>query len=1658
MSLISAIEISNFLNSTRSKIWAPDILLERLTTFGQSTMLQAPNGTCKTSLSEGIFACLTRKKDLMEKTKSRMSTAKVMSHIRIEFVRPLAASVDHSLPMGQEVPVVGENWVVGVCGYNSKDPLIYYYYKGTLDDVPLGVRGRKIVLRPDAEIEEAVKAAPRGSFNASPTEWKEFISHHIPARQLRLLETFVMRGAGDKNAPLFPVSVKPGERYDQAFFYQHIVSLLMEGLHLDLDEEQAEKETTFEQTIVESCRKLVKSKKDLEQTNALIEIDKLLSEEITILSGYVEQVDETEREYQKALDNISGAGAVLAAIVESAPPGFPRMVPHSDPEVNVVLQHMAVIPGHGGCLRAPGLDALMGWGNDKTTILLSKNKLRGIKNSQPIEFIGQESRAKNQIGTGTGRFFARGDAVSFLQGLSDEALSRAKMPRERAIEVLEQAFDHFDRRMDTSPQREALRDLASQEQAILDELDKIEKNVTAANAEISSLETARSAMDACRAAWEGMKSSGLFTEVELQSPESTKLALDEEMKNLDRQISELSVAIGGLSSTQEDIQRFREEYPDKTPLEVRDSLQVAIQQAERSLKRLRAAVEDLGANKQCMTSLKGDAEEELQAAKIQLGQSEAALQALGVVTEAFPGMTAEQASSEIDRQEENLRGTLQTAEDTLRTACETHATGLRNARRWKKEIETWAEDELFGLSRSVDDLRDMEDGLQHLAKFGKRFGQDADVQAIKTQREARLPQVRILLNDLNTQMVNCERTMRLLEEKRVAPGDISARAMEAIPAEVPFRQLFEVVEAAGLPGETRVQVLKTLSSLLFAPVVETVDEAKAVSDALETAGYPIPVFLRQGLEKALQQGVGEGLWQGLYGHMSKMVDILLHPEKIEQAKREAQDQHDRLEKNIEAATAEKEDLEPKSEASQCVTKAYKATLLECAKKSRELLSELNRQRTSAYGALACAGIAADSVAGLPVFPEERCSREYLLVVLGAEMPADMAQVENSEEISSDTVAIRASLDSLLAELDAAFQAEEESFKGRKAALENQQTVCSAAVDTFVQKYRKPPFANALIKALEYDEGKHAKERSKVDDLKIQVEALGVFLGDIERLKDRMSDSISEEDLSRQQTEIIMKSYKFEAMDVFINTGKGKELDGLTAKRAELIINREDLQPRLAFQFGTAQEYIPKKEQDAKALARLSVLRRDLDRLAKQKTDQETCQRNLDKRATTLRDLARDYDGHLASIQGEMKKASMLLEEFLGERRAQSCAEAEAVRSDLAEIVQGKYAPDSTALVNAMGEVDAVLLNFGAEHKVGRARTAKNKRQDALKAFGQACDRFVRERQGKAPEVYLRDVAAAKDEPALIAAIRDNLIRNIKDKQEKYDWTKETHDELWRLQTGRMVKMSQRAKKAFMMLNRVCRQHEDGATFIFEADVASEEVIEKLIIQIRDRVEVQEEKDRLDLARNVVTEEYLKSKRHVARFEEDIRDLYYKTFFSRPTIKFHHPMIAGGQVVEYKEDFLSGGQRVALQLLMVVRLAEFSKVRDHVKATGGRGRKGLYQGEDSFILLDGMLSSLSDDELIKESLGALAACRGVFQIIGLIHNKGYINNTTIFPRYYVVRAWSRSQTDTSSGRWVRMARIGEGGQPIFDEGQGNLAFWHAHVEPEAGPEEIKEAVS
>jgi hypothetical protein len=141
-----------------------------------------------------------------------------------------------------------------------------------------------------------------------------------------------------------------------------------------------------------------------------------------------------------------------------------------------------------------------------------------------------------------------------------------------------------------------------------------------------------------------------------------------------------------------------------------------------------------------------------------------------------------------------------------------------------------------------------------------------------------------------------------------------------------------------------------------------------------------------------------------------------------------------------------------------------------------------------------------------------------------------------------------------------------------------------------------------------------------------------------------------------------------------------------------------------------------------------------------------------------------------------------------------------------------------------------------------------------------------------------------------------------------------------------------------------------------------------------------------------------------RIKDFLRETLIDKVFLEPSVTFIHP---GIRVNEARvTDKLSTGQKVALEFMWIVRQAEY-EIERGMRELSTKQAERKRQETNRVIFVDGIFSTLSDRNIIREAFSGLGNLGGNFQIIGFLHSPTWTNDTSFFPTYHVGKKLTNS---------------------------------------------------
>lgn len=134
----------------------------------------------------------------------------------------------------------------------------------------------------------------------------------------------------------------------------------------------------------------------------------------------------------------------------------------------------------------------------------------------------------------------------------------------------------------------------------------------------------------------------------------------------------------------------------------------------------------------------------------------------------------------------------------------------------------------------------------------------------------------------------------------------------------------------------------------------------------------------------------------------------------------------------------------------------------------------------------------------------------------------------------------------------------------------------------------------------------------------------------------------------------------------------------------------------------------------------------------------------------------------------------------------------------------------------------------------------------------------------------------------------------------------------------------------------------------------------------------------------------------------VRHEFYRAVVLIPRIHVRMPSISHRKLLLERE-MVSSGQKIAMTLLWIIRLADFVRERELERETVSSAQKARRRAAKSyFVLIDGAFSHLSEKRLISDALEGILSTRGTLQLIITGHDPAYKNDFKYFPTLIVGR--------------------------------------------------------
>ncbi|ABA57221.1 hypothetical protein Noc_0707 [Nitrosococcus oceani ATCC 19707] len=1478
MSTINRIEIANFLNLNgegEAEIWEPRYRAVTFNFHGQSTALNMTNGVGKTSNVEAWLALLTRDPQLISRTREKMAPERdgYYSHIRIEFVVPeRGATVHDDLFVQQGSPVGGkETWVFGMYGYRSAGSINFYYYRGSLGQVPVAdTTTRAVALLPNQEFRAALKAAERNRHNPVREDWIAELSLHVSPVSMRRQAEYQKRGGGDKSAELFALKSRKGENYDVTFFYEIIAPELLSGL---MDREGEEGEHELEDTILNAVMDVIRTRHNTLRKK--IELEKV-KEVLGVLdenAGKAAEAEQAQGQYEQQRTRMAQDVALLQNLVQQQPlPGIPESPSGKDLidrlKASIIIElgnrdYRVLDAGIAG-LTGESVRALNQRAHEARSegrkipqaIVIPCDSSSGERSSlKPNSYTPAVARDLVESSSRWANGLTRQMALGLLEDLERWFLSDAAHRNPYRTERNELEYDIEQLGRDLSAQQE-------RSSAIAQELDGLRDQQTR--------------MKEDEAAYRDVQASGEFTEEEWSDPGRTAEQVVIEYQKADQARMEFLGKKARIEVWKPQWDDFIRRFPEEPDPEI-------VHQQHQEAKGIAAQHLDEASRQ------KEQAEDEGRALHAKASEGESAATSYRTQAERFDrldgalGTYAKEFGNESPTRLDN-----RVVQEKVQAEADINATREKIAR----------------FQSMADDL------MRFYSETGASSPTDwlSACEKKRAKLQARKPVVERERSELIRQRQD-------LEEEQVAANPSARQALDYLDAaDVPFSPLHRAIEAMGLDGDRRRGVLSCFSAVLFAPVVATDDAALAAAACLAEHDVQIPVFMVGALESFAREGdlkadKDQDFYYGLIaGVTTRAVACLLDPGLVEREK----ERLDSLIGNLvqEAGQIERR-LKATAESAPLIVLARKAQLAVEANAESELTRHSEHLRTLEDR--------------LPIL-KRRASDESLNAIRAAQEFDRLGGQRKRDEVIRNLEEQKRRLDDLR-------RREEQNRTQREALVQE----VSGAQQRLEVAY--PADLRVLL-----EQAKEFSIQGGVEFLKSAPRREQELAEVLNRANARKEYRLN---LVRAVTYLaaIQRAQAGEDINELIAKKKGElkqartEVARVSGKRDELIARCEPLDDAMKAVDQAAQLAL-QHFQPASRVA-LDLPGRDIDR-------EQLESNEIFQQADSLRvAVERGYD--LAEVVRQAETLQDLLSQLEIER-------------DLQELRRLKNQSD-------------------------------NHRNTFLESVHQASKY---EGLGDVERERLQTVRDLSGTQLVIAMARD--IREIYERERSlYEQAAEAESESRSLVTKRIGYFIESAQDNLDLFKRVARAKHgnESAHFQVSADMISREESEALIENIISTLDEEEAARKKRQKRGMENTE--SGDQYRGRLRDLIRQNTYRRIFRSPSVKYVSPHIRNDERPRSLTRSLSSGQRTAMTLQWIIRLAEFAISRE-LQGSISRvsARRRARERAQSILFIDGLFSDLSDEQLIREAMSGIRNTRGRFQLIGLIHNTKYTNDFDVFP--------------------------------------------------------------
>lgn len=951
---------------------------------------------------------------------------------------------------------------------------------------------------------------------------------------------------------------------------------------------------------------------------------------------------------------------------------------------------------------------------------------------------------------------------------------------------------------------------------------------------------------------------------------------------------------------------------------------------------------------------------------------------------------------------------------------------------------------------------------QALCVFAGRFPRERP-SAARLRRQQELPTLAGRQAELRNFRDDANRQLEELKSASTAAGRIASEALRAIGGR-PSR-VYEVInEILAQDDPRREPVLMHFSHVLHAPVARGADEARAILNALQTAKLEAPVFVYEFIEKLCSSTsvtVADGLaTAALAGIKTLQVEGLLDPRRIEEQRLQLKQVREQADENLVVVTEQLDELADTSETSTIVR-------LACDAEKRALvvrLGELRQVVSNASDRLSYL----DSFLTGTMLQTVRAAERYLVsggdselerqLELGASLRAEL-----SELVETTLPRLEAHRNQLpvvkraLQFHDAGGERRLEELATKLVSLEETRTKTEACLPSLIERRNAIPDIRAaenfhalggrealaqLIARL--DTLSAAREHARTTYSSRRAAALEA--SEAER---RANAALAEAKLKLAEARPTL-----EAALCYLSEG-GLEFDATyEAVRDTLLQEENGCQRRSDFRFEAAKRAY-KAEMSGTTATHLVAERThhqaEMDAAKERLRQLHNDERTLSDRRNKVEGYVEKLDRAVASLLERRRQARQaVVDTDLTPERIDAAPKGPALHrvSTFTQNVREGIALGEEAeedIVEAIEEIANDTAEFSLQTRIVDIRACRDRKDRHWRDYERALQELRTSPGLSLAESNRALLAEAEKLTGIhrITEIMHTFERHLGDTQRRYNAASEDIAAQKEQLAKSLNAFTGRIKENFGLLRSCLKPTNSGdAGFEIEASIIERNeilaAVERVISMLRVSAEARAKQVELNVANESLRD-------YEERMRNEIRGIFYRAVFTgvggditgkAPRIFIYHPHIGGGQRKRLDKK-ISTGQRNALGLLFMTKMADFAISRDERFDLANTGRRQAASKKTRVVMIDGLFSNVSNRALIRESLDAMRDLRGKFQLIGWIHNEAYENDPEIFPEYIALR-----RIGANEGFVVIDETVDAPGEPLRP---GNVGLVEMHVD-------------